>query len=401
MFRTGAAEADITPPVGLALDGYMARRGLSMGVHDPLLAQVLVLDDDHQRAVIVTLDVLAVSAAFANGLRETLASLLEASSNAVMVCASHTHCGPAGLQTWFGESPALNAQLAQMVTERVTAAARTALQRLTTASITYATGTIEGIGSDRNRRGRAVDSRVSTIRFENSEGTAIAILFHYACHPTVLGADTLLFSADFPGAVRIHIRGTYPETVCLYLNGAAGNISTRFTRRAQSFAEIERLGKLLGQRVISLLEQSTSSPGDLAWDYRKIELPFRTLADILTRSLSVVGVERIDQTRSEGAAIERELRQRMVGRSSQLATLHTLHLGPCKLVFVPGEPFNDLALAVRTVSPNTVIVGYANDYLGYFPTQLAINDQTYEALSSPYDARAHGLIEAVLTTELL
>src|SRR5438067_2287037 len=111
--RAGASEIDITPPVGLPMDGYMARVGVSQGIHDPLLAQVLVLDDANRRVALVALDVLAVGAAFADMLRRSLATLLTTNQNAVLVCASHTHAGPAGLHNWLaaGTGTALNLQI--------------------------------------------------------------------------------------------------------------------------------------------------------------------------------------------------------------------------------------------------------------------------------------------------
>lgn len=401
MFQAGVAEVDFTPAASLAMDGYLARDGPSVGAHDPLLGQVLVLSDGDKRAALVTLDVLAVSAGFADDLRRSLASLLKTSIHAVMICASHTHCGPSGLQTWFGASLSLDPYLTHMIGERVSEAAQTALNRLTPAQLVYATGDVEGIGGDRNHRERTVDSRVTALRFDQPNGTPIAVLFHYACHPTVLGAATRLYSADFPGAARNQIRSAYPEAVCLYLNGAAGNVSTRFLRRDQSFEEAERLGRLLGHHVVALLERPTSTTADLAWDYRNVALPFRTFLEATGRTLPLTGEERIDQTRDEGAAIERRLRQILAGRTSQPATLYVLRIGLWKLVFVPGEPFSDLALSVQKVTPFALVVGYANDYLGYFPTPTAIDDQTYEALSSPYDAHAYHLIETMLTTELL
>jgi hypothetical protein len=45
------------------------------------------------------------------------------------------------------------------------------------------------------------------------------------------------------------------------------------------------------------------------------------------------------------------------------------------------------------VSSRALVAGYANDYFGYFPTQAAIDGATYEALSSPFDARAHMLLQ--------
>jgi len=43
--RIGATAIDITPPVGTALDGYGGRTDVSLGVHDPLYARALYLDD--------------------------------------------------------------------------------------------------------------------------------------------------------------------------------------------------------------------------------------------------------------------------------------------------------------------------------------------------------------------
>jgi hypothetical protein len=282
-----------------------------------------------------------------------------------------------------------------MIETRVRDAGQAALTRLAPAVACFSQDEIEGIGGERNNPDSAVDSRVTVMRFEAMDGTPVAIMFHYACHPTVLGADTCHYSADFPGAARSRILADYPNAVCLYLNGAAGNVSTRFTRRGQSFDEVQRFGELLGSHVVELLNKpvSISSP-TVTWDSRSVELPFRVFGDIATHSPSLTGHPRIDQTRAEGALIESELRQKFAGRTAQPAILHVLNIGPCRLAFVPGEPFNDLAQAVR----DTLIVGYANDYLGYFPTQTAIDDQTYEALSSPFDAHAHHLIESVLST---
>ena len=50
--RIGAAAIDITPPVGTALDGYGGRLDVSLGVHDPLYARALYLDDGITRQMV-------------------------------------------------------------------------------------------------------------------------------------------------------------------------------------------------------------------------------------------------------------------------------------------------------------------------------------------------------------
>ncbi len=60
MLRAGAAEVVITPPVGTLLEGYGARTEPSIGVHDDLTAQALVLDDGRTRVGLLTCDLIGV-----------------------------------------------------------------------------------------------------------------------------------------------------------------------------------------------------------------------------------------------------------------------------------------------------------------------------------------------------
>jgi hypothetical protein len=399
-FLVGALDCDITPPIGLPMDGYMARVGVNRGTHDPLLAQVLVLEDTHLRAALVTLDVLGVSAAFTDRLRSSLAAVLHTGPDAIMICASHTHAGPSGLQNRLSEGEStLNSPLMDLIEARLTNAASSALNRLAPARLIFGTGPIDGIGTDRNRLLPAPDPVVTALHFEHLDGTPFAIVFHYACHPTVLSPQ-LEYSADFPGAARRRIRARFPNTICLYLNGAAGNISTRFTRRSQTFDEVDRLGNLLGDHVLALLENPESCSTDLATASKPVDLPLRKLPAQATYAFQPSGNPRIDQTRAEGAVIEANMKRAFANRKSVTITLPVLQIGPWKLLGVPGEPFNELAAELREISPWAVVVGYANDYLGYFPTQQAIDDATYEALSSPFDARALDTIRNVLAALL-
>ena len=389
----GASEIEITPAAGLAMDGYMARDSVSAGVHDPLMAQVLVLDQAGRRAVIVTLDVLGVSQDFSDGLRRDLAALAGTADDAVLICASHTHAGPSGLQTWFpvDAAPHLKPDLASLIRQRVLEATRQAVARLQPAHLRAGSGELAGLGGDRNRPDQPVDQQVSVLSFHDANDAPIAVLFHFACHPTVLSAANYLYSADFPGAARQHIRAVYPGAIALYLNGAAGNISTRFYRRDQSFAEVARLGQMLGERVLDLMRASSIEAAAVDWQCEAIALPFRVFA-AEARALAGTGNARLDTVRAEGAFIEAQLRCAHGGRVTQTTVVCAVRVGSWVLLATPGEAFSDLALALRAVDPHALIVGYANDYVGYFPTQAAIDAATYEALSSPYDARAHELL---------
>lgn len=389
-FLAGAAEIDITPPTGLLMDGYAARVAPNSGPHDPLMAQVLVLEHGGNRAALVTLDLLAVTRTFADPLRLELAALLDTSPDAVLVAASHTHAGPVGAQDWFpvGAGTRLDDDLVALIHNRVGLAARQAIDRMQPCTLRSASGALYGLGGDRNRPDQPVDSQVTVLSFHAEDGTPRAILFHYACHPTILSANNTRYSADFPGAARERIRAAHPGATCLYLNGAAGNISTRFHRRDQSFSEVRQLGHLLGDHVMTLMDAAQPQAARLAWACEMVELSLRRFGAARV-ALEPTGNARLDTVRAEGVAIEADLRRTFVDRTTLPATVCGLQIDGWRLLTAPGEAFSELAQLLHADDPYALVAGYTNDYLGYFPTQAAIDAETYEALSSPYDAGAH------------
>src|SRR5215472_6380084 len=69
--EAGVARVDITPPRGLALQGYPGAGRLATDVRDPLFARVLVLRSSSTRVALVDLDLIAVfEPAYLTQLRE-------------------------------------------------------------------------------------------------------------------------------------------------------------------------------------------------------------------------------------------------------------------------------------------------------------------------------------------
>lgn len=71
MIRTGFASRKITPPLGVALAGYglkPERRAAS--VHDDLFARAVVFDDGQTPAALVTCDIISLSRATGELIRD-------------------------------------------------------------------------------------------------------------------------------------------------------------------------------------------------------------------------------------------------------------------------------------------------------------------------------------------
>lgn len=401
-----AIEIDITPPAGYHMDGYAARTGKSQGVHDPLMGQILLFKSNHQQIAIICLDLVAVSLEFTMMVRNIIQEGIGIPPDNILVSCSHTHAGPAGFMPPY---PGLithdDPELQRYVAQNLLVAAHLATKQLQPTHLGIGRGMVEGIGLNRNDPYATADKEVIVLRVDSISGEPIAVLMNYGCHPTVLGYSNLLYSADYPGAARANLRKIYPETIFMYTNGASGDISTRFTRRDQSFQEVERMGRILSGEVLKVMQTITTHPASfLAAHVERIILPFRPfpsdseaeleLSELkeelksLKNSGADHGAIRKATTRVEGATGQLLMGKELAGINSYQSQVQVIMVDDLALVGLPGEPFTKTVLEIKRSSPipDTAIVSYANDSRGYFPDDETIARRSYEALISPYGA---------------
>jgi neutral ceramidase len=394
-FRAGFGSLPITPPVPGPMGGYVARDGPSEGVHDDLWARAIVLESDGVKAGLVFADILAAPRTLVQEVRREAAPLLGIREGHLIVAATHTHSGPA-IPPFLPEAdPSYLSWLAATMAKALAAAGET----LSEARIAWGEAAAEGVGGNRRDPELPADATVRGLVVWGEDGSLQGILLNHACHPTVLGPPNRLISADFPGAALEALKESLGDRVwAAYAQGAAGDVSCRFTRRAQSFDEVRRLGTLVAEAGRLVFARAEAAGGDsLTVGSRSLTLPIRSFhpreetetllqkarvrVDDLGRSETQPGQVRLAESLVEGYAAELQLAERRAHLESQ-AEVTAICIGDVALVAVPGELFTSVGRAIRDRSPfdRTMVVGYADGHVGYVPDRQAYAAGGYEAL---------------------
>jgi len=347
-YRAGVSRIDITPPVGHAMGGYSERKGNATGTHDPLYATVLVIESGDNSLALVTCDLRSFVSTRVGDLARQKFGIKN-----TIISVSHTHSGPL---TWEARTPWYTEAEDKMV-EAIGKAKATMFP----ASFEMSTGHVYlGFNRRKVEDGRAtmwwrnaeklpshpLDPAVNVLLVKDGEGKRRAILVNYACHPSVLGPDNLLYSADYPGAMKRYVESQVPGATALFVQGGAGDINPYRDKEpvtGDGFQAVEEMGQALGKTVVSTLGEAHAVNG-----------PLRTASEITLVKNRWTPTEKIPIGWTAGA----------FGNSLCFAA-------------IPGEPFVEHQITFREKAECTdaMLFGYSSSvgsvWAGYLPTILA------------------------------
>jgi len=350
--RAGVARVDITPPVGTPLGGYGDRTGAgSKGIHDPIMAKALVLDDGATRLAVLTTDMVGSNP----DMVRRVAKEANFPQEQLMVCASHTHSGPGAYGKGLFAVVALGAYREAVfdhLTRGMARALADAVANLQPA--TLAMGETELPDFMRNRRGsRIKDPALWVLRVDTAEGKPLAALVNLTAHGTVLEGKNLEFSGDWMAFTQAFLERETPGLTALYANGAEGDISPNIPSNSSHFEGAKAHGEKGGRAALELYRKLTPARQvKLESRYTLLDLPKTPLAALIN--------------------------------SPKQTPLQCFTINDALLIAVPGEMITQLGLilkehARRKGVKHPVIMGLANDHLGYLLTRAEMRKGGYEA----------------------
>ena len=422
--KAGVAVADITPPVGYRLCGYFYER-LSTGLHDPLQAKAIYLQQGNQQVAWVFCDLIGVPQSVTDTAREIAGRRTGIPETNILVAATHSHTGPLyfdALRTFLheravarsGQDPQEAVDYPSMLAEKVAgviAQAKAGAEpvRLETGVARQSDlsfnrrflmkdGTVVFNPGKRNpdilRAAGPIDPDLGILLFRDPKSLRARLsLTVFALHLDTRGGTE--YGADYPFYLERSLRqGLGDDLVSVFGTGTCGDINhidVSSDRPQKGGDETVRIGAALAATILKTAPNlAAAARPSLRARYAKVFAPLQEFDQARVRQarerMPLVGTKDLsflDQVEAYKIADVEEMR----GRCGTLLPMEVQAFrldDRTALVGLPGEIFVELGLAIKQASPfpNTLVVELCNNDISYVPTQKAFAQGSYEVVNS-------------------
>lgn len=405
-FRAGAAKADITPELGVSLDGTISQNGPVTAIHDRLHARCLVLDDGETKLAFAIVDNTMISGSIIDAAKRLIEEQTGIPGSHVIIAATHTHSTPRAVVGLKNEAShrdyldSLPAAIAKGVSE--------AEERLAPAEIGWGRGKeerhvhcrrwfVEGIEKRPNPFGKVgetvgmnpgraglikpagpVDPEVFVLSVRDADGKPLALLANYGLH-YVGGTGGGQVSADYFGAFAVKVQqllGADEGFAGIMSNGTSGDVNANdLSNPPEKSAPYERIDLIAGH----LAEEAHRVYQTV--EHRR-EIRLGAAETVLELAVRKPDAERLGWARETAAPPDAKLRltrpQVYAREALALADfpdtvpvrLQAFRIGDLGVTAIPNEVFAETGLAIKAASPfpDTFTIELANGYHGYLPT---------------------------------
>lgn len=410
--KAGFFAKDVTPPVGVYLAGYPGRDEPSAAVDDPLYLRVLALeDDDRERLVLVTADLLKLPCDMAWRTKAWCQRALSLRSASVIINLSHTHAAPGlFLQRCYPQwpvDPDYVCFVERSVREGIAAAVADLQPMRMAFGLHQAHFGISRRLPHPERDGMVTmapnpqgyyDPDLPVLVFYTPGGELRAVLYSYACHPT--SKSSLGISADYPGQIAQGLQRELGNGVVpIFAQGAAGSVMPRmrlgddpeayrryWAAAASDLADFVRSGAM---RELRPTLRCAESEFELPYDLRRMPSVEQLLSYADPRD-TPLPMDYRPANRSIMRLWANDLFEQV--RTNTVPTGFRMHLTKVRLsqdlqiVALSGEVTAEVGRMIKeALAPQqTVFFGYCSYTDAYIPAAAMLPYGGHEALVSIY-----------------
>lgn len=401
MLEAGEGIADITPPLGIELAGFHKPPGkerVITGIRQSCQARALVLRQGRTEVAIVSLDVCGFDFRLAERVRKQAARRTGISASHIVLTATHTHSAPT--LRFFRQWGAVSKPYVDLVEQRSVQAIVAAKQDLALADCyvgldrvvggnfnrtSKAWKTDEAFGEDSTDHERWLDTTLHALYFLREPPKKSLVWYQFSAHP-VCFADALA-GPDWPGIVneKMNARdGLAPS----FLQGHCGDVNPGTGE--PWLGDPGKVSEAVYAALHHAVNHSTFVDANPIRILRsEVKLPLNT-----DRLKSQLDEYRADPSKcSKGEWVDAGFAKDWfegasrwnLHRTGYTAPLTAMRLGAVALLFHPAELYSFYGLAIRRDSrfPVTLVVGYADDFVGYVTDPGAHQANEYAAVVVP------------------
>lgn len=413
-WHAGVTWVDITPEDSMWMAGYASRNHGAEGLLLPLKAKALALQDrDGNRGLIFTTDLIGASREITDTIFAAMKEKLGLERHQVVFSASHSHSSPVAdnslrcIYPYDDEEARKIEAYAEIFLEKIIAAGQAAFDHLKPALLYSGNGVARFAVNRRNNNESALtpthtldgpqDHAVPVLKITDLEGRVFALLFGYACHATVL--DGYLWSGDYPGFAQEALEERYPDATALFFAGCGADMNPLPRRQLPL---VRQYGETLASAVAARVD------GDM----KELEPTLKTgYTEVLLAMLPPPDKESLEEQVATTTGYEQRCTQQLLDMLEAEGSLPESYpypmqgwkLGDLPFAMLSGEPVVEYALALKeTLGQDTFVMGYANDYVSYIPSERILNEGGYEGCKAQMifglpSCWAPGLEEAIVT----
>lgn len=397
--RAGLAKVVITPERAIWMAGYASRTKPSEGkLHDLYAKALAFADEDGNRIVLVTADILGFTRELSDSIVERATVQYGLQREQLMLNASHTHTGPVirgnliGAYQLDAEQATRIYEYSQYLQERVLWVIGQALKDMSLAKISLGQGSgnfainrreaneAGAIKIGLNPKG-VVDQSVPVLMIETKREKLRGVVFGYACHNTTLTGEHYQLSGDYAGFAQAEIEKTHPGTIAMFVMGCGADINPN-PRSALPLAQ--QHGTSLAEVVEKVLEGKMSGiDGKIKSAFDRIPLSFGTPPS----------KAEFEQRLTDANVFKKKHAERMLARLIRDGKLATEYPYPVQifqigkdftLVGLAGEVVTDYALRLKQElgADGLWVAGYSNEVMAYIPSTRMFSEGGYEVVDS-------------------
>ena len=441
---SGTSRVDITPPIGITHANWGAQTHQVSTHNDmPLYVTAAYFQSDKTKMTIIDVDILVITNEKDQEIRSLISDETGVPFDNIRLSYSHTHSGPVAYASdWHTEGNDLVKKWLASIGTACLKAVRLAIENAQPSVTKFSRGSCE---INANRRPTGPDGRLFTGRNVNGfvirdvdvigvddlNGSPVATIVNYACHPTIMGHENTAVTPDFPGPMRKLVESTVGGT-CLFLQGASGNIGP-FDGFTGDLGVYRKAGKILGAEVAKLRlemdffperdrslkeiipsganlgiykdDPTTNPDASLKVSNVSVDLPCRELPDLkmleekferLRKKINLLNQDEsspeklkleVSNLRKINISINVVKNQKLVARNGFITMrVQAIRIGDAVLVSMPVEPFAEIASSIKAQSPfdNLIVSGFSNGHNAYLPTTEAYEEGGYEVDVTPF-----------------